>query len=404
VWLCSLFVFFFFFNDTATTEIYTLSLHDALPISKMAALVTRAQIAHCGDYYLTVAPMKGEIAASLPAWIEAALSGAQQLTPVCKENGERIGRGYELSIERRAQLPTGAQGELETFSFSERVQVVQSEDLRAAQAKSLRDRLRKAQAEIKGLTPEPRQGRRQYHDEESFKAALEAVLKKHHVAGLIEVGWEMEEQRQRRLVGRGRAGAGRAEREIVTHRCQVTSLVLNRKAIFAAGRRLGWRVYLSNAPAEISLPTCVQHYRANWRGERNYNRLKGEPVGIDPIFVRQDDQITGLTHLLTLAVRIESLIEVQVARGLQKEGKEITGLYPGLPNKGTDHPTAVALLKAIDRKDVTLTRVELDGQPSVHLSPLPEWLPDVLRYLHLSPTLYADLQKNSAFDISIFGK
>src|SRR5690349_23905773 len=28
---------FFFFNDTATTEIYTLSLHDALPIS--AALV-----------------------------------------------------------------------------------------------------------------------------------------------------------------------------------------------------------------------------------------------------------------------------------------------------------------------------------------------------------------------------
>src|ERR1043166_9611867 len=27
-----LFVFFFFFNDTATTDIYTLSLHDALPI------------------------------------------------------------------------------------------------------------------------------------------------------------------------------------------------------------------------------------------------------------------------------------------------------------------------------------------------------------------------------------
>src|SRR5256885_12568799 len=29
-----LFSFFFFFNDTATTEIYTLSLHDALPISR----------------------------------------------------------------------------------------------------------------------------------------------------------------------------------------------------------------------------------------------------------------------------------------------------------------------------------------------------------------------------------
>src|SRR6266567_6701946 len=30
------FLFFFFFNDTATTEIYTLSLHDALPISRGA--------------------------------------------------------------------------------------------------------------------------------------------------------------------------------------------------------------------------------------------------------------------------------------------------------------------------------------------------------------------------------
>src|SRR5260221_8587634 len=31
--------FFFFFNDTATTEIYTLSLHDALPISSLLPTV-----------------------------------------------------------------------------------------------------------------------------------------------------------------------------------------------------------------------------------------------------------------------------------------------------------------------------------------------------------------------------
>src|SRR3712207_8375544 len=31
-----MFLIFFFFNDTATTEIYTLSLHDALPISDRA--------------------------------------------------------------------------------------------------------------------------------------------------------------------------------------------------------------------------------------------------------------------------------------------------------------------------------------------------------------------------------
>src|SRR2546422_10863045 len=33
LWISRIVSFFFFFNDTATTEIYTLSLHDALPIS-----------------------------------------------------------------------------------------------------------------------------------------------------------------------------------------------------------------------------------------------------------------------------------------------------------------------------------------------------------------------------------
>src|SRR2546430_17607053 len=34
------YLLFFFFNDTATTEIYTLSLHDALPISDAGLAVT----------------------------------------------------------------------------------------------------------------------------------------------------------------------------------------------------------------------------------------------------------------------------------------------------------------------------------------------------------------------------
>src|SRR3712207_9316702 len=36
-----LFLFFFFFNDTATTEIYTLSLHDALPILVLLKVSSR---------------------------------------------------------------------------------------------------------------------------------------------------------------------------------------------------------------------------------------------------------------------------------------------------------------------------------------------------------------------------
>src|SRR5258707_5536309 len=55
---------FFFFNDTATTEIYTLSLHDALPISDLGAnqgldglLVLRDP--RGDESYLTVRAMPG---------------------------------------------------------------------------------------------------------------------------------------------------------------------------------------------------------------------------------------------------------------------------------------------------------------------------------------------------------
>src|SRR3712207_6886531 len=51
--------YFFFFNDTATTEIYTLSLHDALPICRIrdaaaAILEGRAvTLETCGDWRFT---------------------------------------------------------------------------------------------------------------------------------------------------------------------------------------------------------------------------------------------------------------------------------------------------------------------------------------------------------------
>src|SRR2546428_5886913 len=48
--------FFFFFNDTATTEIYTLSLHDALPIcvGQLIVVPERAQISRSTPVFLVL--------------------------------------------------------------------------------------------------------------------------------------------------------------------------------------------------------------------------------------------------------------------------------------------------------------------------------------------------------------
>src|SRR2546422_4375402 len=57
----SIYSFFFFFNDTATTEIYTLSLHDALPIS---VTVTRNEILTAlnkpDDFFLAIVEVDGD--------------------------------------------------------------------------------------------------------------------------------------------------------------------------------------------------------------------------------------------------------------------------------------------------------------------------------------------------------
>src|SRR3712207_9354437 len=47
--------FLFFFNDTATTEIYTLSLHDALPICDVVVARRRAAVTLDGDLERRVA-------------------------------------------------------------------------------------------------------------------------------------------------------------------------------------------------------------------------------------------------------------------------------------------------------------------------------------------------------------
>lgn len=212
-------------------------------------------------------------------------------------------------------------------------------------------------------------------------------MKNYRLDGLIDIEYEVEEQRETRYVGRGRGGPNRQQQEVITNRLRITSVKRNKAAIAEHCKRLGWQALLTNGPDKISLNECVNHYRANWRGERNYHRFKSEPAGIDPIYVRNDDQIKGLTRLLTLAARAECILEWQVERGLKSEEKKMKGLYAGQPQQAT----AVAMLSAISREEITLTEIEIDQQTIWNLTPLPGLLIDVLRYLHLPETPYTGL-------------
>ncbi len=91
--------------------------------------------------------------------------------------------------------------------------------------------------------------------------------------------------------------------------------------------RLGWRVQVTNAPAhQLSLAAAVAHYREGWSLERDVHLVTDLPLGLSPLFVWKEDQIIGLTRLLTLALRVLTLLETQVRRELEQAHDPVAGL------------------------------------------------------------------------------
>ena len=130
--------------------------------------------------------------------------------------------------------------------------------------------------------------------------------------------------------------------------------------------------------------------------ERDFHLLKDQPLGIQPLYVREEEQIIGMTRLLTLAVRVFTLSEVQVRSGLANAKEELRGLYEGQPKRSTGQPTAVRWLKAISRMEITATQVELGNKIQWHLTDLPPLLERIMELLQLSPDLYTRLVKGAA--------
>jgi transposase len=184
---------------------------------------------------------------------------------------------------------------------------------------------------------------------------------------------------------------------VVKVRYVITGVGREESAIERQRERLGWRVQVTNVEAvRLSLVAAVRHYRGGCWLEHGFHRIKDRPLGIRPLFVRRDDQIIGLTRLLSLGLRVLTLAELQVRRGLAEAKESLVGLYAGQPRQATAQPTTERLLEAFVKAEITLTRVEFGEQTHCQITPLPELLSRVLNFLGLSPSLYARLAENSS--------
>jgi transposase len=334
-------------------------------------------------------------------WIEATHDGTHTLQPVYieKAKGERklLAEGYVFERLVQAEIPVskldGVAGEMQTIQWTERVMIVRSESYRKAQGEALENHLQRATERLLSLTPPPARGKRQIQEENDLVNAAQAILKAYEVEGLLSYTFERQEKRQTKYIGRGRGNPNRPKQEIITVRYQITAVTRQAEAIAACQKALGWRAYVSDAPAEqLSLEQAVLTYRDEWIIERGFHRLKGVPLSLNPLFVKRDDQVTGLTNMLSIAVRLLTLIEFVVRRKLKQTGEKLTGLIENNPKKGVDNPTTERLLKEFD--EITLTVVHLPDQIIRHVTPLTELQTRILELLGFSPTIYTRLAEN----------
>jgi transposase len=359
---------------------------------KMAALATRAELVAHGDYYLMPLPLTGQTRVEFGAWVGRAVeSGGLESVELLWDGERLLGAGYEF--ERQLEADVVGQ----RVEWAERVQVLRSRDLAMQQAEQLSERLSKAEAALLALTPAPGRGKRQYREEAALRAAMAEVEARYRVIGLLRVTWQREEESVTRYEGRGRGSSARSTRTEVKVRYVVTDVGQDEVAITSQRQRLGWRVQVTNLPqAKMTLTQAVIHYRGGWSLERDFHLLKDRPLGISPLYVRDDDQIIGLTRLLSLVLRLLTLIEVKVHQGLAETKGSLAGLYEGQPSRVTDRPTATRLLKPFTRAEITLTRVEMSGQLLWHITPLSALLQTILAQLNLPTSLYDSLAVNSS--------
>ena len=362
---------------------------------KMSALATRAELVAEKDYYLMPLPRTGDAAAEIDNWIDDAVLGKHPLQKLTRSDAKGKKVVFAHAYERqRPQSSTVADQEV---AWTERVQVIRSLELAKRQAKQLDERLREAVAALQKLTPPVGRGHKQYREEEALRAAVTAIQEEHRVVGLLMVTWQRQEQQQTRYRGSGRGGPGRPTYTKTTVRYVIAAVQRNETAIEQAKARQGWRVQVTNLPtSRWSLREAVLLYNGGWSVERDFHLLKDQPLGIQPLFVREEEQIVGLTRLLTIALRVLTLSELQVRSGLAEADEKLIGLYEGQPKRTTAYPTAGRCLKAISRMEITATRVQAGQQVQWHVTDLPPLLKRIMKLLHLSPTLYTRLTKDAA--------
>lgn len=350
--------------------------------SKLHSAENLARIHRAEGYFLTPIPMKGNVPDEFAEWLKSA---PNKLTPVrlpdAKGEMKVVGHGFE--VEREIAWTDPETGE--EVKVTERVFVVRRNSFQKKQIHTFRERLEKAEEELQA-----KDGQRVVENREEFEEALREIVERRGVAEFLSVKVTWKSEQEEKWVGAGRPGPNRQKRVIEHTRVRV-SVRRRESAIAKFEQQAGWRAYGTNAPkSRLSLQQAVENYAGQWQPERGFHRIKGGVLKVAPIFLRTDRHICGLMLIVTMVLRLLTLIEFVVRRNLAAAKESLTGLYKWAPKKATARPTVEILLEAFE--GVTLQTVRTGKHVQRQLIGLTALHKRILKYTELPMGTYAALE------------
>lgn len=349
--------------------------------SKMAAKEIRAKIAKSLDYYLCPLPQTGKNPEMLKEKLQLIKSRQQKVKTIYEEQASKK-KVKVLALESQREEKEQIEGKI--YSWQERVISIYSPKLAIQLRRSLDERIAQAKKKLLALTPVPKKGTRQYTDLCLLQAASQEIIAQYRVGEFFSLEYKKESY------------------FVLNHpteerlRYQL-NLSLNTEAIAQQRELLGWRLYCTNAPeTSLSLEKAISTYRSSQGMEHNFSRLKGQPLGLRPLFIKREDHLTGLVRLLSLALKILTLAEFLVRQALLNSNESLPGLYSHSPSRKTSTPTAERLFKAF--RGIFLSIIFLPSQTICHLSPLSSLQSRIISLLRLPVSIYqvliSDLQSS----------
>jgi transposase len=352
---------------------------------KMSALLTRASIQNQKDFYLCPLSFLQVSQEQLQQEVDELRGKDVQVRKVSRVNEKNedicIAQGYETSQE----LTTEVEGRMQTWT--EHRFLIQSTGLAQAAEQNLRERVKKAEQAIQDILVR-KQGKPLLKTRDEIDEAIQAVLKKFHAEDFLEIIVHEEIRNRPVRAYRGKIASPRQEIFFTI------SSERREKAIEYRISHLGWRVYATNQETEhLTLEQSVEVYRDEYRVERCFERLKGHPLSLAPMYVQRDDHRVGLVRLLTIALRVLTLLEGVVRQNLHKQKRELAGLYAGNPKRRTNQPTAERLLEAFG--EMTLTIVRAPEFIQRHVTQLSSLQHEILTLLGFTPVIYLQLADDS---------